>query len=137
MAKLSKIEKAKQDWDKAKELSVLAIKEYNKIGSEVHELNTKMHDPSISDGEILVILKRLRDLKSLMNRARDDYKQQCIVARNFEIEFHNMERRLQNAHRTLEVIANPPPWGLGNDYTRDDIAHGKQRAQETIRELEK
>ena len=57
------------------------------------------------------------------------------TAHELEIENHRLDTRLRNARETLEVIANPPPWGLGEDLTTRNIEDGKRQAAATIAEL--
>jgi erythromycin esterase-like protein len=136
MTKLTKIEKEQQAVDQAKEQAAESFKNHEKIISECRDLIKKMRSPSVDASDIVVIKNKLRVLENLESKSRIELNEKGKRATILTSELYSMTQRLKRAHENLEAIANPPGWGLGEDYTRDDIKRGKLAAEKTIKELE-
>lgn len=80
------------------------------------------------------IESRLRAVEMEMSGLERSKDRICERSSLLECEYCAQKRRLENAQRTLRVIQNPPPWGLG-DYSEYEIAVGERRARKVVAEL--
>ena len=132
--KVSKIEALRLEVEEAEAAMRENIKKRHDLGLEMRELYLERRDPRASEGRLLIIIRRVSEINEEHSRLEEEAKTLSRRKQRAEVTYYRQLRRLQEAERVLNVIANPPPWGLG-DFSDYQIGQFKRRAEQTVRKL--
>ena len=108
------------------------VAEREALMTEARELMTERR--SAGAVRVVEIDHRLAQIKVRVDGLRPAVDEQSRTAMRARHACTVAQQRLREARRVLDVISQPPPWGLG-EYTRHDIARFEEQAKATIREL--
>ena len=133
----SKIEELEKRAEEAEARLQANLARRNELGSEGRALEIERRQ-GVGVVRRLEIEERLKqvvaELRALDIEA-DRLSREAMVTRG---EFTEARRRLRAAQRALDVIANPPPWGLrgdGGELSPATIRALEQQARKTVKEL--
>lgn len=132
---LSKLERAQIAYQEASQARQDTDLEMCNLVQEYQGLQAKQQDPMLEPMERLKTQARMTAIEMQYNQLEIKRKFLAESANQKEIEFRTMETRLENARRTVEVIDNPPSWGLGADLRGRDIDRAREKAAALIKEL--
>ncbi len=134
MAKISKIEQARQAFQVAKARADEARERHNVLGEEFKQLKTELYNKRLSPLKCVEIEARIKIVVSSEEPSCFNELEQALLELNrVEQEFNLLNKKLQGARYILDTIANPPAWGLNQHIS--EIRQIESRAKQTISEL--
>lgn len=134
MLRKSKMEILKEQMEEAQAKLRANMLQRDALSQELRELCAEEKQPFVPEARLLAISRRKAAILAEEAQLRDKERELGAKANQAKVAYNDAQRRLREAERVVNVIANPPAWGLG-DYSPHQIEAFKQQAQKTIKEL--
>jgi len=109
-------------------------RELNAVIKRAKELAKELRDPETPPARRMAIREEIRMLQVQEVELRQREETLSQKAMKATQRYREAQRRLCEAQRIINVIENPPPWGLGK-YSPQQIGEFKRKAEQTIQEL--
>lgn len=132
--KKSKLEKLREQMEEAKAKLRENQLKCCELAEEFRALQAEEKTDFLPGVRLLEISRRKAAIATEISGLKGQRRNLGRAQQDAETAFYAAERRLKGAQQTLDKIANPPAWGLG-DCSQHQISIVERQAKKTIREL--